>query len=131
MDLGSSQVVLLVKNLPANAGDVRDRGLIPGLGRFPGGGNGNLFQYFCLENPMDKEAWWATAHSVAKSRTRLKRLSTYACRWTGELVFKNEACPGDSNMHLGLGPSTSQSLTCMWITWALALKYTVYRGGRF
>ena len=64
--LGASQVVLMVKNLPANAGD---NGLIPGLGRSPGGGHGNPIQYSCLENPMDRGAWWAMVHSVAKSRT--------------------------------------------------------------
>ena len=51
------QEVLVVKNLPANAGDVGDSGLIPGSGRSPGGGNGNLLQYSCLENPMDRGAW--------------------------------------------------------------------------
>ena len=56
-----------------NAGD---SGLIPGTGRSPGEGNGNPLQYSCLENPMDRGAWWATVHGVAKSRTRLKRLST-------------------------------------------------------
>ena len=64
----------MVKNLPANAGDVRDAGLIPGSGRSPGGGHGNPLQYSCLENPMDREAWWATVHRVTKSWTRLKRL---------------------------------------------------------
>ena len=59
-------MVLVVKNLPANAGDVRDVGLIPGLGRSPGEGNGNSLQYSCLENPMDREAWQATVHGVAK-----------------------------------------------------------------
>ena len=49
----ASQVVLVIKNLPVNAGDVRDRGLIPGLGRSPRGGNGNPLQYSCLENPHD------------------------------------------------------------------------------
>ena len=57
---------LVVKSLPDNAGDVRDTGLIPRLGRFPGVGNGNPLQYFCLENPMDREAWWTTAYRVAK-----------------------------------------------------------------
>ena len=51
------QVVLVVKNLSADAGDVRDMGSIPGLGRSPGGGHGNPFQYSCLENPMDRGAW--------------------------------------------------------------------------
>ena len=52
----ASQVALVVKNQPANAGDVRDTGLIPGLGRSPGEGYSNLLQYSCLENPMDREA---------------------------------------------------------------------------
>ena len=65
-------MALVVKNLPANAGDKRDAGSISGLGRSPGEGHGNPLQYSCLENPMDREAWWATDHRVAKSRTQLK-----------------------------------------------------------
>ena len=61
-------MALVVKNLPANTGDVRDMGLIPGLGRSPGGGNGNPFQYSCLEEPMDRGAWQATVHRVAQSQ---------------------------------------------------------------
>ena len=57
----------MVKNLPANAGDARDVGLISGLGRSPGGRNGNTLQYSCLENSMDRGAWWATVHGVTKS----------------------------------------------------------------
>ena len=56
----------MVKNLLANAGDVRDKGLIPGLGRSPGGGHGNPPQYSCLENPMDRGAWRATVHGVTE-----------------------------------------------------------------
>ena len=63
--LGTSQVAL-VKNTPANAGDIRDRGLIPGLGRFPGKGPGNPLQDSCLENPMNRGAWQATVHGVAR-----------------------------------------------------------------
>ena len=66
----------MVKNLLASAGDLRDLGLIPGAGRFPGVGNDNPLQCSSLENPMDRGAWWATVHGVAKSQTRLKRLST-------------------------------------------------------
>ena len=65
----ASQVVLVVKNPPANAGDVRDLGLIPGSGRFPGGGHGNPLQHSCLENPIDRGAWQATVHGVTKSQT--------------------------------------------------------------
>ena len=61
------------KESTCNAGD---SGSIPGLGRSAGEGNGNPFQYSCLENPMDRGAWWATVHGVAKSRTQQKRLST-------------------------------------------------------
>ena len=57
----------MVKNLPANAGDTRELGLIPGLGRSPGGGNGNLFQHSCLENSIERGAWQATVHGVAES----------------------------------------------------------------
>ena len=56
----------VVKNPPANAGDLRDSGLISGLGRFPGKGNDNPLQYSCLENPMDRGAWQATVHGVAR-----------------------------------------------------------------
>ena len=56
----------MVKNLPANTGDARDEGSIPGSGRSPGGGNGNPLQYPCLENPMDRGAWQATVHGAAK-----------------------------------------------------------------
>ena len=65
-------MVLVVKNLPANAGDIRDTGLIPGSGRSTGGGHGNPLQYSRLENPMDREAWRAMVHGVTKSQTRLK-----------------------------------------------------------
>ena len=60
---------IVVKNLPANAGDARDSGLIPGLGKSPRGGNGNPLQYSCLENSMDRGAWQTTVHEVAKSQT--------------------------------------------------------------
>ena len=59
--------MLVVKNPPANAGDKRDMGWIPGSGRSPGGINGNPLHYSCLENPMDRGAWRATVHRVAKS----------------------------------------------------------------
>ena len=70
--LSPLQVALVVKNLPDNAGEVRDAGLIPGSGRSPGGGHGNPLQCSCLENSLDRRAWWATVHGgVSKSGTQL------------------------------------------------------------
>ena len=65
----TSQVVLVVKNLPVNAGDARDAGLIPGSERSPGGGHGSPLQYYCLENPTDRGAWQAPSHGVTESDT--------------------------------------------------------------
>ena len=66
---GASQMALVVKNPPANAGDIRDTSSIPGSGRSPGGGHGNPLWYSCLENPMDRGAAWDTVHVAAKSQT--------------------------------------------------------------
>ena len=86
-------MVLVVKNPPAtgdikyrrhNTGDIKDAGLIPGLGRFPGGGHGNPLQYSCLEKPMNRGVWQSTVPRIAKSPTQLKRLSMHAsmhCSW--------------------------------------------------
>ena len=79
-----SQVVLVMKKLPASAGDARDVHSVPDLGRSPGEGNGNPFQYSCLENPMDRGAWRATVHRVPKSQTRL---SNWACTHTYACVY--------------------------------------------
>ena len=73
----ASQVVLVVKNLPANTGELRDMGSIPRIRRSSGGGHGNPLQYSCLENPMDRGAWQDTIHRVTQSQTWLKRLSTH------------------------------------------------------
>ena len=62
-------MALVVKNPTANAGDIKDAGSIPELGTSPGGGNGNLLRYSCLENPMDRGAWRVTVHRVTKSQT--------------------------------------------------------------
>ena len=69
----------MVKDPPANAGDIRDAVSVPGLGRSPGEGNDNPLQYSCLGNPMDRETWQAVVHRATKSWTLLKRLSTHAC----------------------------------------------------
>ena len=61
----------MVENQPAHAEDARDVGSVPGLGRSPGGGDDNPLQYSCLENSLDRGAWWATVHGIAKSRTCL------------------------------------------------------------
>ena len=71
----------MVKNPPVNAGDTGDVGSILGSGRFSGGGNGNPLQYSCLGNPMDRGAWRATVHGVAKSQTHRETEHTPARRW--------------------------------------------------
>ena len=65
--LWASQAVLVVKNLPASTGDLRDTGSVPGSGTSPGGGRNSL-QYSCLESPLDRGAWWATVHGVTRVR---------------------------------------------------------------
>ena len=70
----------MVKNLPADAGDIRDTGSVLSLGRSSGGGHGNQLQYSCLENPLVGGSWWVTVHRVAKSWTRRKRVITHTHR---------------------------------------------------
>ena len=73
----------MVKNLPANAGDIRDMGSIPGSGRSAGGGHSNPLQYSCLENPMDRGAWWVIVHRITQSWTQIKLLSMHVCTQEG------------------------------------------------
>ena len=75
-----SQVAPLVKNPPANAGDLKDTGSVPGLGRSPAGGHGNLLQYSCLESPMAEEPGGLQSMRSRKSRMQLKQLSTHNFR---------------------------------------------------
>ena len=85
----ASQELLVVKNPPASAGDVRDTGSIPGSGRAPGGGNGYPLQYSCLENPMDRGAWQDTVHVITESE-----MTKYACRTARAYVcWKFEEMP--------------------------------------
>ena len=76
----ATQEVLVVKNLHANARDIRDMGSSPGLGRSFGGGHSNSLQCSCLETPMDRGMWWATVHRVPKSCSGLKWLGTHTCK---------------------------------------------------
>ena len=83
---GASQVELVVKKKkknkqkpPADAGDVRNAGSVPGVSRSPGEGNSNPLQYSCLGNSMDRGAWWATVHRVAESWAQLKQLTVRDC----------------------------------------------------
>ena len=86
-------MALVVKNLPANAGDTRDAGLIPGSSRSLGGGNDNPLQYSCLENPMDRGAWKATVHEMAKSRHNQAHTYLY----------------GEASIKIPVGPASGSS----------------------
>ena len=88
---GDYHVALVVRNLPANAEDTRDMGSIPGSWSSSGGGHGNLLQYSCLENPMDRGDRWATFHGVAKSWTWLKQLNKQAHTHCKVLSLMNSA----------------------------------------
>ena len=88
------QVALVVKNLSANAGNSSDASSIPGLGRSPGIGNGNPFQYSCMETPMDRGAGRATVHGVTKSWTQLSvRAHTHTQTLTSSHTYKNAKFP--------------------------------------
>ena len=89
---GSSQVALVVKNPPDSAGDLRDAGLIPGSGRSLGGGYGSPLQFSCLENSMDRGAWWATAHRVVKSWIQVKWLSMHPAPFVKKAAFSPLYC---------------------------------------
>ena len=106
-------VVLVVKNLLANARDVGDLGSIPGLGRSPGRGNGKSLQYSCLENPMDRGAWRAIVHGVAKSWTWLKQLCTVKWKILKEMgipehlicLLRNLYAGQEATIRTGHGPT--------------------------
>ena len=115
----ASQVALVVKNLPANAGATGDAVSILESGRSPGGGCGNPLQYSGLENPRDGGAWWAVVHGVAKSWTRLKWLSTHVLSGSTSRAYRenlpflgSQDCQRQSNLswvHAASGNSPSWS----------------------
>ena len=103
----------MVKYLPANVGDARYAGSVPGLGRSPGVGNGNPFQYSCLENSMVRGALWATVHEVAKSQTRLSPFSyfllSYKGGFQGGSVVKNPPASAEGTNNTGSIPGLGRS----------------------
>ena len=110
-ELGASQVVMVVKNPPANVGNIRDVGSIPESGRSLGGGHSNPVQYSCLENHMDRRDWQSRVHRVARSQTRLKQFSTQAQR---------RAAWSNSKFGLGVRNEAGQRLTefCQENAWS-------------
>ena len=122
-----SQGALMVKNPPANAGDARDVGLIPGSGRSPRVGNGSPTQYSCLKNPMDRGVWWATVHGMAKSRAWL---SDWACSCSNYSTNTGGQLSGSPDLdwtHLSETPGMSANLDESvvmgdWGDWALLIQ---------
>ena len=128
---------LVVKNLPASAGDVRDLCLIPGLGRSPRGGHSNLLQYSCLENPMDRGAWRAIGHGASKSRTQLKWLACphayyiiFICIPLSESFLSFPFKALDRN-YLFFSPACFLITPGMCITLYSVISYTAYSGASF
>ena len=113
---GASQVIQLVKNLPANAGDSRDGGLILGLGKSPGVGNGNPCQYSCLENPINRGAWWATVHGVARAEHDWMKGVCYDC-----LIMRSLAL-GPACLGLGVSVTGARTLAVMFSNSILRLQ---------
>ena len=113
-------MALVVKNPPANAGDLRDSSSMPGWGRCPpGGGHGNPLQYSYLENPMDRGAWQATVHGIAKSWTWLKQLSMHAAATATAKSL--QSCPTlcnpiDSSPSGSTIPGILQARTLEWVS---------------
>ena len=116
--LGASQMSLVVKNPPPNAGDLRNMGSIPGSGRSPGGGNSNPFQFSCLENPMDRRAWRVMVHRVEESQTQLKRLST---SWASAAAWASHGSAFSYRRAQALGrPGSSSCSTGAQKSWLLS-----------
>ena len=111
---------IVVKSLPANAGDKGDAGSIPGSGRSPGGGNGNLLQYSCLENSMDRGPWWAIVQGVAESCTELSMRAYHTHTHTHTLQFYHHLsqAPQSHKILFSLSsqvPYSSETTAGMWI----------------
>ena len=118
------QVALVVKNPPANTGDVRGTGLIPGLQRSPGEGLGNPFQYSCLENPMHRRAWQATVHEVAKSQTRLSVTNAFTFTLRPDFKFNNGTKRKRPPHYFNLVNYCPSPHTMFFITSCLFISYT-------
>ena len=120
-------MVLVVKNPPPNAGDIRDAGLIPGLGRSLEGGHGNPFQYSCLENPMDRGAWWATVHGVTESCPSTDghdwtNLAHVGCFIVLFLLYQHS----ESAVCIQISPPSEASLPCPpYHHWLINSKFTL------
>ena len=125
---------LVVKNPPANAGDSGDGDSTPGSGRSPGGEHGNPLQCSCLDNPTDRGAWRATVHGVAKSWTRLQRMSMQAVNTMKSLYHDNKNdlyVLTRKDLPDILFSVQNKLLTTMYNTIPLMLKLYIYKTGRF
>ena len=120
----ASQVALAVKKLSASAQDIRNVGSIPGLGRSPEGGHGNPLQYSCRDNPMDRGAWQAMVHRVAKSQTKLKQLSTHTGKPEKSSTVKFSLLPWYNSAHSLSAPQTLNFSLAAGRTWSPCLSHS-------
>ena len=140
--LTTSQMVLVVKNPPASAGDIRDTGSIPRSGRFPGEGNATHSTIFCLENSMGRWAWWVTVYGAAKSRTRLNDSELRLLLLFSTPFSMLGWSPGEGKVHpleyAGLENSMDFTVHCVTKSWTwlsdfhfTSLHFTYYVPGIF
>ena len=119
-----SQVALVVKNPLDNAGDLRDTDLIPGLGRSPGEGNGNPLQYSCLENSIDRGAWWTAVHGVAKNGAGMSSPKHTQVRngrrWSADRPGKSHRSLKRSHRHHRIAPEAGKGLP--WGQWGPVVR---------
>ena len=120
-------MVLVIKSLLVNAGDLRDTDSIPGLGRSPGEGNGNAFQYSDLEYPMDRGAWWARVHRVAKSWTWLKQFGTLYINTLTYQRFLAEDPDSSCSHHIDLCEKNNMNEVCLTKKSLSRVLKTLYR----
>ena len=140
---GASQVVLVVKHPPANAGNMRQEASIPGLGKSPGGGHGHPLQCSCQKNPMNRGVWQATVHRITQICTQLKQLSMLMCtsaHYAPDTLWRSgkrcSPCPhgtlhpeGEADSNQNITQAEEVCISYESYGWWVTVWMTAYSGG--